>query len=83
MPPGPRASSEAKKLMDSFRAQSAVMQSYEDAQLTERREKSATARQEALISAVSMSVIAAGLVLLLVLVSRRAGTGIRATESLH
>jgi len=32
---------------------------------------------------VSMSVIAAGLVLLLVLVSRRAGTGIRATESLH
>ena len=83
MPPGPRASSEAPKLMDSFRAQIAVMQSYEDAQLTERLKKSATARQEALISAVSMSVIAAGLVLLLVLVSRRAGTGIRATESLN
>jgi len=49
--------------MDSFRAQIAVMQSYEDAQLTERLEKSATARQEALISTVSMSVIAAGLVL--------------------
>ena len=81
MPPGPRASSEAKKLMDSFRAQIAVMQSYEDAQLTERLKKSATARQEALTSAVSMSVIAAGLVLLLVLVSRRAGTRIRATES--
>ena len=33
MPPAPRASSEAKKLMDLFRAQIAVMQSYEDSRL--------------------------------------------------
>ena len=65
MPPAPRASSEAKKLMDSFRAQIAVMQSYEDARLAERLRTSANAREVALISTVSMSGIAAGLVLLL------------------
>jgi PAS domain S-box-containing protein len=80
MPPAPRASSEAKKLMDSFRAQIAVMQSYEDTRLAERLRSSATARKEALISTVSMSAIAGGLVLLLVLVSRRAGAKIRASE---
>ena len=80
MPPAPRASSEAKKLMDSFRAQIAVMQSYEDTQLAERLRTSATARKEALISTVSMSAAAAGLVLLLIAVSRRAGTKIRASE---
>jgi PAS domain S-box-containing protein len=80
MPPAPRASSEAKKLMDSFRAQIAVMQSYEDARLAERLRTSATARQEALISTVSMSGLAGALVLLLVLVSRRAGAKIRASE---
>ncbi len=45
MPPAPRASSEAKKLMDSFRAQIAVMQSYEDARLAERLRTSANARE--------------------------------------
>jgi PAS domain S-box-containing protein len=80
MPPAPRASSEAKKLMDLFRAQIAVMQSYEDSRLAERLRQSANARQVALISTVSMSGIAAGLVLLLVLVSRRAGIKIRASE---
>jgi PAS domain S-box-containing protein len=80
MPPAPRASSEAKKLMDSFRAQIAVMQSYEDTRLADRLRQSANARQVALISTVSMSGIAAGLVLLLVMVSRRAATRIRASE---
>jgi len=80
MPPPPRASSEAKKLMDSFRAQIAVMQSYEDARLAQRLRTSVNAREVALISTVSMSGIAAGLVLLLVMVSRRAGTKIRASE---
>jgi PAS domain S-box-containing protein len=80
MPPAPRASSEAKKLMDSFRAQIAVMQSYEDARLAERLRTSVNAREQALISTVSMSGIAAGLVLLLIMVSRRAGAQIRASE---
>jgi PAS domain S-box-containing protein len=80
MPPAPRASSEAKKLMDSFRAQIAVMQSYEDTRLADRLRQSANARQVALIATVSMSGIAAGLVLLLVMVSRRAATRIRASE---
>ena len=80
MPKAPLASSEAKKLMDSFRAQIRVMQSYEDSRLAERLRKSATARKEALIATVSVSGIAVGLVLLLVLVSRRAGAKIRASE---
>ncbi len=80
MPPAPRASSEAKKQMDLFRAQIAVMQSHEDTELSERLRISATARKEALISTVSMSGIGGGLVLLLVLVSRRAGSEIRASE---
>jgi PAS domain S-box-containing protein len=80
MPPAPRASSETKKLMDSFRAQIKVMQGYEDERLDQRRRTSANARQLALISTVSMSGIAAGLLLLLILVSRRAGTKIRASE---
>jgi PAS domain S-box-containing protein len=80
MPPAPRASSEAKKLMDSFRAQIAVMQAYEDSRLAELLRSSANARQEALYSTVSMSGIAAVLVLLLILISRRAGAKIRASE---
>jgi PAS domain S-box-containing protein len=66
--------------MDSFRAQISVMQSYEDARLAERLRTSVNAREQALISTVSMSGIAAGLVLLLIMVSRRAGAQIRASE---
>jgi PAS domain S-box-containing protein len=80
MPPAPRASSETKKLMDSFRAQIKVMQGYEDERLADRLRTSANAREVALISTVSMSGIAAGLLLLLVLVSRRAAAKIRASE---
>lgn len=80
MPKPPRASSEAKKLMDSFRAQVAVMQAYEDSRLAERLRRSAQARRTALISTVSMSGVAVGLVLLLMLLSRRAAARIRASE---
>ena len=80
MPPGPRVSSEAKQLMDSFRAQIGVMQAFEDARLGERLRTSIRARREALISTVSMSGIAAALVLLLILISRSASKKIRASE---
>ena len=80
MPAPPRASSENKKLMDAFRAQIRVMQQYEDSQLTERLRASQRARKQALISTVSMSGIATTLVLLLMIVSRRAGIKIRASE---
>ena len=77
MPKAPRASSESKRLMDSFRAQIAVMQSYEDSRLAGRLGMAANARSSALISTVSMSGVAAALVLLLLLVSRRAAYRIK------
>jgi len=80
LPKAPRASSESKRLMDSFRAQIAVMQSYEDSRLAGRRALAANARWAALISTVSMSGIAIALVLLLMLVSRRAAAKIRGSE---
>jgi PAS domain S-box-containing protein len=80
MPPAPRASSETKRLMDSFRAQIAVMQADEDAKLAGRLSSAANARRTALICTVSMSAIAAALVLLLLLVSRRAAAEIRRSQ---
>ncbi|MBS0416958.1 MAG: CHASE3 domain-containing protein [Proteobacteria bacterium] len=80
MPNAPRASSEAKKLMDSFRAQVTAMQAYEATRLSERLRLTAQARREALIATVSMSGIAVGLVLLLILVSRRAAAKVRASQ---
>jgi PAS domain S-box-containing protein len=80
MPAAPRAASEAKRLMDSFRAQIAVMQSYEDSRLAERLRVTAKARTEALVSTVAMSGIAVALVLLLILMSRRAAQKIRASQ---
>jgi len=80
LPNAPRASSESKRLMDSFRAQIAVMQSYEDSRLAGRRALAANARWTALISTVSMSGIATALVLLLMLVSRSAAAKIRGSE---
>jgi PAS domain S-box-containing protein len=80
MPTAPRASSESKRLMDSFRAQIAVMQSYEDARLAGRLGMAANARWTALTCTVSMSGVAAALVLLLLLVNRRADTRIRRSK---
>ncbi len=77
MPKAPRASSESKRLMDSFRAQIAVMQSYEDSRLAGRLAMTANSRRTALTSTVSMSGVAAALVLLLLLVSRRSAARIR------
>jgi PAS domain S-box-containing protein len=80
MPPAPRASSDSKRLMDSFRAQIAAMQAEEDAKLAGRLSRAASARRTALICAVGMSATAAALVLLLLLVSRRAATKIRRSQ---
>jgi PAS domain S-box-containing protein len=80
MPKAPLASSEAKRLMDSFRAQIAAMQADEDSRAAARLAMADKARRTALISTVSVSGIAAGLVLLLVLVSRRAAAKIRHSE---
>ena len=81
MPQAPRASSESKRLMDSFRAQIAVMQAEEDSTLAGRLAMAANARRTALICTVSMSGIAAALVLLLLFVSRRAAAGSGAANS--
>ncbi len=77
MPKGPRASSETKRLMDSFRAQIAVMQAEEDSKLAGQLAMAANARWTALIATVSMSAIAAALVLLFLFVSRRAAARMR------
>src|SRR5579871_1675967 len=57
MPKAPLASSEAKRLMDSFRAQIAVMQSVEDQSLAKRLADATNARRIALICPVGMSAI--------------------------
>jgi PAS domain S-box-containing protein len=80
MPPAPRAASESKRLMDSFRAQIGVMQAEEDAKLAGRLARAANARRTALTCAVSMSGTAAALVLLLLLVGRRADSKIRRSQ---
>jgi PAS domain S-box-containing protein len=80
LPKTPVASSEAKKLIDSLRAQIATMQHDEDARLSERLALTARARQTALISTVSMSGVTVALVLLLGLVGRRAAMSIRRSE---
>jgi PAS domain S-box-containing protein len=79
MPKAP-LSSDGKRLGDAVRAQIAAMQSEEDARLARRLVVASKARTTALISAVSMSGIAAGLVLLLILVARRAAASIRRSE---
>ena len=80
MPKAPLATNEAKRLMDSFRALVATMQAEEGAQLARRLLATSHARRTALVSAVSMSGIAAALVVLLVLVGRRAAQDIRRSE---
>jgi PAS domain S-box-containing protein len=77
MPKAPRAASESKRLMDSFRVQIAVMQAQEDSKLAGRMAMAANARWTALIATLSMSGIAAAVVLLLLLVSRRAAARMR------
>jgi PAS domain S-box-containing protein len=80
MPNAPLATTEAERLMDSFRALVATMQAEEGAQLAGRLADTFHARRTALVSAVSMSGIAAALVVLLVLVGRRAAQDIRRSE---
>jgi PAS domain S-box-containing protein len=80
MPKAPVAAGESKKLMDSFRTLIATMQTEEDARLAERLRLASSARSTALVSAVSMSGIAAALVVLLVLTARRAAQALRRSE---
>jgi PAS domain S-box-containing protein len=80
MPKAPLAASDSKKLMDSFRALVATMQAEEDSRLADRLARAARARSTALVSTVSMSGIAAALVVLLALVGRRAAYDIRRSE---
>jgi PAS domain S-box-containing protein len=80
LPKPPLATSEAKRLMDSFRALVDTMQAKESSQLARRLVATSHARRTALVSAVSMSGIAAALVVLLVLVGRRAAQDIRRSE---
>jgi PAS domain S-box-containing protein len=80
MPHPPLATSEAKRLTDSFRTLVATMQGEESSQLARRLVATAHARRTALVSAVSMSGIAAALVVLLVLVGTRAAHDIRSQE---
>jgi CHASE3 domain sensor protein len=80
MPKAPLATSEAKRLMDSFRELVATMQAEEAAQLARRVVATSHARSTALTATVSMSGIAAALVVLLVLVGRRAAHDIRRSE---
>src|SRR5882724_3903342 len=80
MPKGPLATSEAKRLMDACRALIAAMQVEENSQLASQLVTAANARRTALAAAVSMSGIAAALVVLLILVGRRAARDIRRSE---
>jgi PAS domain S-box-containing protein len=79
MPKAP-AASDSRRLMDQFRTLVATMQSQEDWQLAACTVLASRARQTALISTVSLSGIAAALVVLLVLVGRRATQDIRRSE---
>jgi PAS domain S-box-containing protein len=80
LPKAPLAASDSKKLMDSFRALVATMQAEEDSRLADRLARAARARWTALVSAVSLSGIAAALVVLLALVGRRAAYDIGRRE---
>jgi len=66
--------------MDACRALIAAMQVEENSQLASRLVAAAKARRTALAAAVSMSGIAAALVVLLILVGRRAARDIRRSE---
>jgi PAS domain S-box-containing protein len=79
-PTPPVATPESMRLMDEFRSLIATMQAQEDWQLAARTLLASRARQAALASTVSLSGIAAALVVLLVLVSRRASQDIRRSE---
>jgi PAS domain S-box-containing protein len=80
MPKAPLATSEAKRLMDSFRELVTTMQAEEASQLAGRVVATSHARSTALTATVSMSGIAGALVVLLVLVGRRAAHDIRRSE---
>jgi len=80
LPEAPLSTSQGKQLMDSFRALIAEMQAVEDTRLASQLQRASRARWTALTSAVSMSAIAAALVVLLGLVGRRAATDIRRSE---
>src|SRR5262249_11362275 len=77
LPKAPLAATESKRLMDQFRALIATMQAQEDWQLAARTILATRARQVALASTISLAVIAAALVGLLLLLSRRAARDIR------
>jgi PAS domain S-box-containing protein len=80
LPKPPVASTGLKKLVDPIRTQIALMQADEESQLAIRLKRAADARFTALVSIGSLSGAAAALVVLLVLVSRRAAQDIRSSE---
>ncbi len=80
LPKPPLADTDNKKLMDSIRAQIKSMQSELDSRLTNRITHESSAKFTALVSIASMSGIAAALVVLLMMVDRRASQIIRRSE---
>lgn len=80
LPKPPIASNDKTKLMDSIRAQVASMQSEVDERLATRVTRAQEAQVTALVSIASMAGIATAMVVLLVLVSRRAGQDIRQSQ---
>jgi PAS domain S-box-containing protein len=81
LPKAPIAASESIKLADAFRVQITTMQREEDAGLSGRMAAAARARQTALVATVSMSGVAAALVVLLGLVGRRSAASQAALEA--